>query len=76
MTQMRKPVTKCKECGGTAFTWHCYQTSQHSGIEDGRLRMHDIRTVFVLACDECSEDLRTVKGDEVAQWMTATKANL
>lgn len=67
-------ASECKECGSTAFTWHCTQTNRNS-IPDGRLRMHDVNTRFFYSCDDCSETVRTAEGDEVAQWMTVTKAN-
>lgn len=37
--------------------------------------MHDVNTSFFYSCDQCSETIRTVSGDDVAQWMTAIKAN-
>lgn len=66
---MTKPA-RCTTCGGTDFEWSCTQASHNCAIADGRLRMHDVHTVFVLGCNECSETLRTVNGDDVAQWMT------
>jgi len=63
-------VAKCKGCGGSNnLVWHCSQDT-NSGVADGRLRMHEIHTVFYLACEYCSETVKTVKGDEVADLLT------
>lgn len=59
----------CPACDGET-KWHCTQTNR-GGVSDGRLRMHDVSTVFVLSCCVCSGDLRTLTGDEVARWVTA-----
>jgi len=64
---------ECPECGSAETEWHCAQTT-NSGVVDGRLRMHDVSTVFYLGCNHCSETIRTVSGDDVAQWMN-TAAN-
>lgn len=69
---MSKEV-QCRECGSTDATWHCFQTSP-TGVQDGRLKMHDVHTIFVLGCNECAGDVRKVSGDIVAVWMTT--ANL
>lgn len=59
----------CPECGSTETEWHCGHTT-NSGLQDGRLRMHDVSTVFFLGCCCCSETIRTVRGDELARLMT------
>jgi hypothetical protein len=59
----------CPECGSNDTAWNCTQTT-NSGVADGRLRMHDVTTVFFLGCNCCSETIRTMSGDEVARMMT------
>lgn len=59
----------CPECGSTDTEWNCTQTT-NSGVVDGRLRMHDISTVFFLGCNCCSTTIRTVRGEELAAMMT------
>jgi len=66
---MSEKQIKCPECGGTDSAWQCMQTNRGTA-SDGRLRMHDVHTIFVLACAECYKDLRKMTGDEVAQLMT------
>lgn len=63
---------KCRECGGTDLEWQCMQ-SNRGGAVNGRLRLNEVSTVFVLSCTECSEDVRRVSGDDVAAWMTTAK---
>ena len=60
---------KCAECGSADAAWQCMQVNRGSA-SDGRLRMHEVHTVFVLSCSECSADMRTVSGDDVALWMS------
>ncbi|MEY2632352.1 MAG: hypothetical protein RIR00_1006 [Pseudomonadota bacterium] len=60
---------ECPECGSTDTEWHCSQTT-NSGVVDGRLRMHDVSTVFYLGCNCCSETIRTRSGDDIARLMT------
>lgn len=63
-------VAKCGECDGSGdLVWKCTQET-NSGVVDGRLRMHEINTVFYLACEYCSETVKEVKGDEVAELLT------
>lgn len=59
----------CPSCGSSDIEWHCGHTT-NSGVQDGRLRMHDVTTVFFLGCNSCSETIRTVSGDDVAQLLT------
>lgn len=66
-----KVSRECPECGSTDTEWHCSQTT-NSGVVDGRLRMHDVSTVFYLGCNCCSETICTMSGDEVAQRMNTT----
>lgn len=65
----------CDECGSADIQWTCKQATL-SGIADGRLQMRDVFTSFVLGCNECSETVRVMTGDEVARWMNATKADV
>lgn len=62
--------SKCPKCESTDIEWNCAQVT-NSGVVDGRLRMHDVSTVFYLGCNNCSETLRTISGDDVAQSMNA-----
>lgn len=59
----------CPECGSNETEWHCGH-EKNCDVVDGRLRMHDIGTVFFLGCSGCSETIRTVRGDELARLMT------
>jgi hypothetical protein len=61
----------CPECGSTDTEWHCSQYTD-SGVVDGRLRMHEVRTRFSLGCNYCSETIRIIGGDELARMLTVT----
>lgn len=62
---------ECPECGSSDTEWHCALTT-NSGVVDGRLRMHDVASVFYLGCNCCSETIRTVSGDDVARFLNRT----
>lgn len=65
-----KPIESCKHCGSKLISWGA--SVQNTGdAQDGRLRIHDMRAVFVLGCDYCSETLNVVNGDDVAQMLPA-----
>jgi hypothetical protein len=59
----------CPECGSTDTEWHCTQINR-SSVAEGRLRTHDVSTVFFLGCNRCSETIKTMTGEEVARRMT------
>lgn len=58
-------AAKCLNCGGHELTWTPHYKN-NSGVGDGRLRVHDVACVFVLGCDQCSETLKVVSVDEIA----------
>lgn len=59
----------CPECGSADTEWHCDQYTD-SGVVDGRLRMHEVKTRFFLGCNSCGETIRIISGDELARLMT------
>lgn len=59
-------ITECKECGSTSLSWQT-QITTDSGVQQGRLRTNDMKCVFFLGCDSCSETLALVNADQVAQ---------
>jgi hypothetical protein len=61
-------AAQCPECASNDTEWHCSQQTT-SSVADGRLRMSEVSTVFTLGCNSCSETIRTMTGDEVAQMM-------
>jgi hypothetical protein len=62
-------AASCPECGSSDTEWHCSQYTD-SGVVDGRLRMHEVKTRFFLGCNSCSETIRIVGGDELARFLT------
>lgn len=63
-------ITKCKECGSSDLFWFA-QNNVPNGIQQNRLNTHDVKCVFVLGCNECSETLKLVSADKIAEQMTA-----
>lgn len=65
---------ECRECGGSSLSWFA-DRQNNSGVQDGRLRMHDVRGIFVLGCDDCSATLAVVSADKIADHLN-TRAQL
>ena len=61
-------ITKCKECGSMSLSWDTHSKSA-SGVPEGRLRSSEVKCLFVLGCDDCSETLAIVSADKVASLM-------
>lgn len=61
----------CSFCGGTRLFWDWAAENAGSAC-DGRLRLSEIRTVFYLACEECSETLLILRAGQVAEHLTKT----
>ena len=55
---------RCKECGSLDTKWHCSHENTSGGVVDGRLCMHDIKTVFFLGCEYCSATLKVIGSDD------------
>jgi hypothetical protein len=60
----------CPECGSDDIEFQCQQTTK-SPAGDGRLRLNEVDTLFVLGCNYCSETIQTLTGDEAAHALTA-----
>jgi DNA-binding transcriptional regulator YdaS (Cro superfamily) len=56
----------CRHCGSDNLSWFTAQTIRSSVVQ-GRLTTNDVECLFFLGCNCCSETLRTVTADEVAQ---------
>jgi len=63
-------VTTCHECGSKSLTW-CTQNVITTGVPQNRLNTNDVRCQFVLGCDECSETLKVIGADKVADRLNA-----
>jgi hypothetical protein len=67
--ELAHSVGACTACGSQNLTWHC-QPQNRGGAQDGLLKINEIGVTFFLGCDECSETLLLVQGDEVAERLT------
>lgn len=63
-------VTECRECGSKSLSWDTHYKTD-SGVQQGRLRTHEVYCVFVLGCEDCSETLATVRAETMAVRFTA-----
>lgn len=68
-----KPVV-CPECGGENLAWD-YSKRGSNGIVDGRFRIHDIQVEFFLGCNDCSETIRVIPANKIANFLTEVMEN-
>ena len=61
---------ECPECGSTVLEWGSTQKGP-ADVVDGRLRLNEVESVFVLGCTECSETVRTMGAHEVCRMLSA-----
>ncbi|WP_448176598.1 hypothetical protein [Pseudomonas putida] len=66
-------ITKCPECGSTELTWDTVNRVRN-GIQQNRLNTNDVKCVFFLGCDNCSETLALVSADRVAAALNSSSA--
>lgn len=60
----------CPACGEQKLSWGVHPENR-SGVVDGRLTARDVKTIFYLACDYCSETvLPRVDPEDVAAALT------
>ena len=64
----------CTNCGSHNLQWHC-GTENVGGAVNGRLEIHDVKPIFYLACEDCSETLEHMSGDKVAEILKESQFN-
>ena len=56
----------CPECGSYDLKW--FPQMQNIGcVQDGRIQMHEVSCVFVLGCEYCSETVKIISAEKVAE---------
>lgn len=60
--------THCKHCGSTSLYWFPHLTTSNT-VAQGRLRTTDIKCLFALGCEECSDTSMQVDADTIANRM-------
>ncbi len=60
---------KCPECDGYDLRWYS-GLKNNGGAQDGRIKMHEVSSIFYLGCHFCSKTIRIVDGDKVAEFLT------
>lgn len=61
----------CPECKtNEGITWHSHIMPVRGAPQDGQLRTHDMKPMFYIGCDFCSETLGVVDASTVAAILT------
>ena len=60
----------CKGCGSADLSWK-WSNIVRTGVQQNRLNTGDVMCVFVLGCECCSETLKPVNADKVAELLNA-----
>jgi len=61
---------KCPECNGENLTWED-GTQNTGGAVDGRFRASELQGIFILGCNDCSETVKMVLANDVADYLNA-----
>jgi 3-deoxy-D-arabino-heptulosonate 7-phosphate (DAHP) synthase class II len=69
MNKELKAPTECRECGGSNLYW--FTSMRNSGqAQNGRLRINEVAFDSVLRCGDCSETLKVISAEKIAECMT------
>lgn len=68
-----RPNRTCPLCESPELTWHFSLEPQSGAPQDGRLRLHDVRGMFYLGCDHCSETLEALSVEDYLQEQSNAK---
>ena len=60
--------SKCRTCGSSDLIWFTLRNTR--GAQGEPLRMPEIAYDFILGCKECSETLRVLRAEDVAEYLT------
>ena len=63
-----KTPSKCRTCGSSDLIWFTLRNTR--GAQGEPLRMPEIAYDFILGCKECSETLRVLRAEDVAEYLT------
>lgn len=63
-----KTLSKCHACGSSDLIWFTLRNT--GGAQGEPLRMPEIAYDFILGCEECSETLRVLRAEDVAEYLT------
>lgn len=69
LSQQEAEPVACKECGSKDLSWFPAMRNT-SGVVDGRLKLNEVVCDFALGCNECSETLKVIAADAVAELLT------
>jgi hypothetical protein len=58
----------CTNCGSEELKWQC-ATQNLGGVQNNMISMNETGVIFFLGCEECSETVKFVDGDFIAQFL-------
>lgn len=59
---------KCPECESTLLTWDYTKEGQ---VQDGLHRLHEVRVILYLGCDECSATVTSLSLEEYLEQLNS-----
>lgn len=63
----------CPACDGTDLHWYVHKTRANSFPgANGPLPLNEVKVIGYLACEECSETVRTVEVEDIEEMMNLT----
>lgn len=65
----------CPDCGSESLTWNATVINK-TGVQDGRLKIHDVSGLFYLGCEDCSATVAQIRADEVAEFLTKLQEDI
>lgn len=60
---MKKRITHCHECGSDDLEW-LSKPHTNAPVQDGRLKLNEIFTIYFLACHCCSATVQFMNEDQ------------
>ena len=62
--------TLCPNCGSGNLKWFP-EVRNLGGVQDGRIKLNETGVEFFLGCEDCSETIKTLTGEEIARLLEA-----
>lgn len=66
----------CRECGESEGLKWSADVQNAGGCQDGRIRMNEVRSIFVLGCEFCSETMAIVPAEEIANILNESRSGV
>jgi hypothetical protein len=60
----------CPKCESPNVSWHIFNRNI-GPASDGKLRVNEVRTVFILGCNDCSYTIKIIPPEKIADILNA-----